>query len=663
MHPRLWPALLVLCAGTSIAAADDPPDPPFIPTPASTTIDLGIDSGWVRNLAGTGKPEVVFWKIIEVPGAEWLRLHFRDVTLAGNLEVRRAAYLRLTSVKDGDIQYLDAYHLPHYNDSSAFFNGDAVLVELVAYPKTTSSRIVIDSVTAGEPSIFTKSICGPTDDRQLSSNPRAARHSVGCTSWLWNDHNNQFHTAGHCGASGSSVMSFNVPLSNPNGSLNQSAAKDQYPVNAASVASTNGGVGNDWLYFGCLPNSNTGLTAFQAQGACYTLGASAPGGTGQNIDITGYGTVSSPVSPTWNQVQKVHVGPYQGLVGTAVTYRTDTTGGNSGSPVLNADSGLVIGVHTHGGCTTGGGANQGTALQNNGWAAARNAPKGVCSYGWGGAIAGPVYVTSDLHNKFGSLSRSTGKFDSFSGAGYTAPYMNGLAYDPATGHFFATDITSTLYTIDPSDGSSTALGALAGAIHGLAYDPWSKRLFGMDQANGQLYLINPNTLARTPIGTPKGGNVGGIDFDPAAGILYGVDDGTGSASRIITINTSTGAHTIVGNLGASIVDTDGLAFCPADGFLYTINDANEQFYRVNPATGAATLVGNTGSAFGVGFGMASSYTICLPDCERDGDLDIFDFLCFQGKFAAQDPYADFEGDGDWDVFDFLAYQGAYASGC
>ena len=54
---------------------------------------------------------------------------------------------------------------------------------------------------------------------------------------------------------------------------------------------------------------------------------------------------------------------------------------------------------------------------------------------------------------------------------------------------------------------------------------------------------------------------------------------------------------------------------------------------------------------------------CPGDCEGDGDHDIFDFLCFQGKFAVQDPYADFEGDGDWDVFDFLAFQNAAAAAC
>lgn len=54
---------------------------------------------------------------------------------------------------------------------------------------------------------------------------------------------------------------------------------------------------------------------------------------------------------------------------------------------------------------------------------------------------------------------------------------------------------------------------------------------------------------------------------------------------------------------------------------------------------------------------------CYADCERDGDLDLFDFLCFQGAHAQQDLYADCEGDGDWDLFDFLCFQGLHADGC
>ena len=56
-----------------------------------------------------------------------------------------------------------------------------------------------------------------------------------------------------------------------------------------------------------------------------------------------------------------------------------------------------------------------------------------------------------------------------------------------------------------------------------------------------------------------------------------------------------------------------------------------------------------------------SLSTCYADCEEDGDKDVFDFLCFQSRFAAQDPYADCEHDGDWDVFDFLCFQSAFAA--
>lgn len=55
--------------------------------------------------------------------------------------------------------------------------------------------------------------------------------------------------------------------------------------------------------------------------------------------------------------------------------------------------------------------------------------------------------------------------------------------------------------------------------------------------------------------------------------------------------------------------------------------------------------------------------VCYGDCECDGDLDLFDFLCFQGAYSNQHPEADCEGDGDFDIFDFLCFQGAFSDGC
>ncbi len=63
---------------------------------------------------------------------------------------------------------------------------------------------------------------------------------------------------------------------------------------------------------------------------------------------------------------------------------------------------------------------------------------------------------------------------------------------------------------------------------------------------------------------------------------------------------------------------------------------------------------------GAGFVDATG---CRADCDGDGRLSIFDFLCFQNLFAAGDLAADFDGDGRLTIFDFLAYQNEFAAGC
>ena len=54
---------------------------------------------------------------------------------------------------------------------------------------------------------------------------------------------------------------------------------------------------------------------------------------------------------------------------------------------------------------------------------------------------------------------------------------------------------------------------------------------------------------------------------------------------------------------------------------------------------------------------------CYPDCDGDGELTFFDFLCFQNLFAAGDPGADCDGDGSLTFFDFLCFQNEFAAGC
>ncbi|MEQ9097235.1 MAG: DUF6531 domain-containing protein [Phycisphaerales bacterium] len=55
--------------------------------------------------------------------------------------------------------------------------------------------------------------------------------------------------------------------------------------------------------------------------------------------------------------------------------------------------------------------------------------------------------------------------------------------------------------------------------------------------------------------------------------------------------------------------------------------------------------------------------VCPADCDMDGELTLFDFLCFQNQFASGDPAADCDGDGSLTLFDFLCFQNNFAAGC
>ncbi|MFG0286273.1 MAG: Ig-like domain-containing protein [Phycisphaerales bacterium JB039] len=54
---------------------------------------------------------------------------------------------------------------------------------------------------------------------------------------------------------------------------------------------------------------------------------------------------------------------------------------------------------------------------------------------------------------------------------------------------------------------------------------------------------------------------------------------------------------------------------------------------------------------------------CFADCDGDGSLTFFDFLCFQNQFGLGEPAADCDGDGSLTFFDFLCFQNEFAAGC
>ncbi len=94
--------------------------------------------------------------------------------------------------------------LKEWNNTSAFFNGNAVDVEFYVNPMDEDVFIKIEEVIAGtspDNGIAIESICGTTDDRIPSQDPRVGRLlsvdlSGGCTGWLLET--GLIVTAGHC---------------------------------------------------------------------------------------------------------------------------------------------------------------------------------------------------------------------------------------------------------------------------------------------------------------------------------------------------------------------------------------------------------------------------------------------------------------------------------
>jgi V8-like Glu-specific endopeptidase len=326
---------------------------------------LAYDSGALDNPAAVER--VVWSQDVAVPG-DWLQLHFGACVLAAGsrLSIRPLA-------RPDWVQWHDAGSLADYRGWSCQFSGPTLRVELLAAPGSTGNRARLDTVVALDvgSAIEDDTICGTTDDRVLGSDPRQCRLDAGCTAWLFSEY--AVGTAGHCmSTTAGHILHFNVPLSTASGTPQPAHPNDQYAMDAFHPF-LNNGVGNDWSVSAALRNSNTRLYPGVAQGSWYTV-VPAPGFVAtQVIRITGYGSGNGTSgSATWNLVQKTHTGLRQSTTtATALRYGVDTTGGNSGSPVIFEATGQVVGVHTHGGCTSTSGGNSGTDAVRSDWTTAR----------------------------------------------------------------------------------------------------------------------------------------------------------------------------------------------------------------------------------------------------------------------------------------------------
>jgi trimeric autotransporter adhesin len=340
---------LALCASATMALAD----------PAGLAYDKKPYRFATPEQAAAGNGGVIASHLVESANADWLRLNFADVQL------QPGSKIRITSMLDGAQQHLNAETIQQWRHTSAYFNGPAVRVELIAAPGSVGNRFGIKSLMAGKTMPQTESQCGTADNRVASSADNRGRLlDIGCTANLMQE--GCFTTAGHCMSTASlvDVVEFQVPASTSSGSLRHPPPADQY-VPTSNREFNDGGLGNDWGVFTVFANSETGLTPLQAQGPGLDLATSLPA-KGSTVEITGYGVDSGSA----NQTQQVSSGPIKKVIkaSTRLTYRADTEGGNSGSAVLSGAN--MVAIHTNAGCSTSGGANSGTLYTNSAFKAA-----------------------------------------------------------------------------------------------------------------------------------------------------------------------------------------------------------------------------------------------------------------------------------------------------
>jgi PEP-CTERM motif len=167
------------------------------------------------------------------------------------------------------------------------------------------------------------------------------------------------------------------------------------------------------------------------------------------------------------------------------------------------------------------------------------------------------------------------------------------------------DMTNdNLLTVNPATGAITSTIGIMGVTGGkipivsLAFDTVTHALYGNTAVgfggttDDTLFRIDPVTGAATLIGAIGFNTVYALGFDHS-GTLFGISQ---NRSALLKISTSTGAGTMVAPV--TLAAAYDLAFRPEDNKMFVADSAPGTFslYTMDSTTGAATLVGPYGGS-------------------------------------------------------------------
>ena len=155
-----------------------------------------------------------------------------------------------------------------------------------------------------------------------------------------------------------------------------------------------------------------------------------------------------------------------------------------------------------------------------------------------------------------------------------ATQLTGIAFD-TTGVLYAIARTCELYTIDLTNGSTNFVVDAVGSYLGITFHPGTNELWASTRTipppnNDRIFKVNLTTGDTTIVGhTGLGKQTNDIVFDENLN-LYGVIGTAVQMSDFVSINTSTGAGTIIGSVGLQ----NALSLAYLDEIVVGVEDEN-----------------------------------------------------------------------------------------
>ncbi len=207
---------------------------------------------------------------------------------------------------------------------------------------------------------------------------------------------------------------------------------------------------------------------------------------------------------------------------------------------------------------------------------------------------------------------------------FSVNLLFGICLGPLQGIAKADDLTyvtttsQAFGTLDVNTGAFTQLGTSGSYLEGLGESGGD--LYGISSAGAggattnELYRINTANGALTPVASTS---VSIIEFGSTTSGLFGLGFGY---TDLYSINPVNGVATLLGPTGISTQTTSGISVGANSLYLMISSPSSSKLYSLNTSTGASTLVGS------------SSPGVCLKSMAyEDGTLYDASGYCFLGS--------------------------------